>query len=99
MFAKTGSGVPNIGKLDTKGRFLRFLQEDQLQAAKEATEIAAQTPTVALAAGGGGSAGAAVVPPELLTTLNQILSAQAELARVQESLVQVRESAPPPPPI
>ena len=89
----------NIGKLDTKGRFLRFLQEDQLQAAKEATEIAAQTPTVALAAGGGGSAGAAVVPPELMTTLNQILSAQAELARVQESLVQVRESAPNPPPI
>lgn len=59
---------------------------DELAAAAEAQELASQQPQEMMAGGG-------AMPPELMATLNQILSAQAELARVQESLVQaVRHS-------
>ena len=61
-----------------------------IAAAQEAQNEASQQPLAVMGMGAdGGLAGGAVVPPELMSTLNQILSAQAELARVQESLVQV----------
>ena len=58
-------------------------EEDLLAAAQEAQTEAAQQPLVSTGLGADGAVGA-TVPPELMTTLNQILSAQAELARVQE---------------
>lgn len=73
--------------MDTLGEQLASSEVDQIAAAQDAQTAAAQQPLVRA----GASAGAVgtAVPPELMTTLNQILSAQAELARVQESLVQV----------
>ena len=65
-------------------------EEDRIAAAEAEQNAAAEQPRAAVGLGADGGATGAVVPPELITTLNQILAAQAELARVQESLVQVR---------
>jgi hypothetical protein len=62
---------------------------DEIAAAQEAQNEASQQPLAAAGLGADRGVAGAAVPPELMSTLNQILSAQAELARVQESLVQV----------
>ena len=72
------------------------LAEDEsaeLAAASDAAKVAETEVSAVPVGGAGGAAAAGAMPPELAATLNQILAAQAELGRVQESLVQaVRHS-------